>query len=133
MPTVNNRTKERELLQMRRRGADIVSTVEQGFMYIRLGGCSGMPIRYCRIHLRRPKKSLEAKAHATIVQIAHIACALAPDSIDELLELPSRQLGRLLKAMLRRALKRNRKRGFRRRRTKIRVFRRTDRLLANGD
>ncbi|MCO1380735.1 hypothetical protein [Burkholderia multivorans] len=133
MPTVNKRAKARELLQMRRRGADIVSTVDQGFEYIRLGGCSGVPIRYCRIHLRRPRKNLEAKAHATIVQIAHIAGALAPDSIDEALELPSRELGRLLKAMLRRALKKNRKRGFRRRRPKVRVFLGTDKLLANGD
>ncbi|MFX1763414.1 hypothetical protein PWP93_12560 [Paraburkholderia sp. A1RI-2L] len=133
MQTVNNRTKARELLQMRRRGADIVPTVDQGFMYMRLGGRSGMPIRYCRIHLRRPKRNLEAKAHATIVQIAYIACSLAPDSIDEVLELPSRQLGRLLKAMLRRALKKNRKRGFRRRRPKSGVFRGTGKLLPIRD
>lgn len=131
MPTVNDRTKARELLQTRRRGADIVPTVGQGFMYMRLGGRSGVPIRYCRIHLRRPKKNLEAKAHATIVQIAYIVCVLAPDSIDEVLELPSRQLGRLLKAALRRALKKNRKRGLRR--PKSRVFRGTDKLLSNGD
>ncbi|HDR9355875.1 hypothetical protein [Burkholderia multivorans] len=133
MPTVNDRTKAGELLEMRHRGADIVPTVDQGFMYVRLGGCRGTPIRYCRIHLRRPKRKLEANAHATIVQIAYIAQSLAPDSIDEVLELPSRQLGRLLKAMLRRALKKNRKRGFRRRRPKSQVFRGTDKLLPIRD
>ncbi|MGF6730800.1 hypothetical protein OKW50_002881 [Paraburkholderia youngii] len=129
----NKRMKARELLQVRRRGADIVPAVAERFMQIRLGGYSGMHIRYRGVRLRRPKRKLEAKAHSTIVQIAHIACSLAPGSIDEVLELPSRQLGRFLKAMLRRALKINRKRGFRRRRPKSGVFRGTSTPLPNRD
>lgn len=91
--------------------------------YIRAGGKSGARIRYCRIRVGRPTKGLNDKARAKIARMAYMIYMLAPDSVDTILTMPSGQLGRLVKAAVRRARISKHTRGLVRRRPASTVFR----------
>jgi hypothetical protein len=80
--------------------------------YIRASGLSGARIRYHRISIRRPARSLKVKARAKIARLAYMVCALAPNVADQILELPSWRVGRMVKAALRRTRKTTRKQRF---------------------
>ena len=84
--------------------------------YIRLVGRSGH-IRYHRIGGRRAN-SVGAEAQRAVARLAYAVCTISPDAAGEILALPSRQVGHVVKAMLRRARKTAHKRAcFRRRQT----------------
>jgi hypothetical protein len=80
--------------------------------YIRAGGLSGARIRYHRIGVGRPARCLKAKVQAKIARLAYMVCALAPNVADQILELPSWRVGRMVKTALRRTRKTARKRRF---------------------
>ena len=71
--------------------------------YIRVDGKSGARIRCRRISVGRHTKGLNVKSRAKIARMAYMICVLAPDSVDTILTMPSRRLGRLVKAVMRRA------------------------------
>lgn len=69
--------------------------------YIRAVEQSGR-IRYHRIHLGRRAARLAEKAQP-VTRLAYALCAVSPDAAVEVLTLPPRQVGRIVKAMLRHA------------------------------
>jgi hypothetical protein len=85
--------------------------------YFRTGGQGSARIRYHRVDIRRPGKRLGAKMRREIVLIAYMICTLAPDDAKTILKLPSRRVGRMLKAALQRSQKSGCRRRSRRRRT----------------
>lgn len=99
--------------EMRRRAVGLTDV-----RYFRTGGQDSVGIRYRRVSLRLRGKRLGAKMRREIVLIAYMICALAPDEANTILKLPSRDVGRILKAALRRSQKSvHRGRFFKRRRT----------------
>jgi hypothetical protein len=90
--------------------------------YLRLVGRRGR-VRYRRIGIGRRTKRIGAKAQQTVTRLAYAVCTLSPDAADEILALPSRQVGRMVKAALRRARKTAHRRGFFRRRPSSCVLR----------
>jgi len=98
-----------------RRNANLGSQVSRvAATYIRLVEQSGR-IRYHRIGGRRAN-NVGVEAQQTIARLAYAVCTLSPDAAGEILALPSTQVGKVVKAMLRRARKKAPKRGFFRRR-----------------
>jgi hypothetical protein len=73
--------------------------------YLRSGGQGGARIRYRRMGVGRPAKVLGAEMSRKIAQVAYMICMRAPDEADSILELPSRRVGRMFKAALRRTQK----------------------------
>lgn len=109
---------------VKRRGIEPIPTAgDQAVSYIRVGGASSARICYRRAGAGRPTRHINAKADAKIARLAYMVCTLAPDAVDEVLAMPSRRLGRLVKAALRRAKKTSRKRGHFRRRPRSQVLR----------
>jgi hypothetical protein len=85
--------------------------------YVRAGGKGSIRIRYRRIGVGWKGKKLDAKMEGKISRIAYIICTLAPDEADIILERPSRRVGRVLRAVLRRTQEAVRRRRLRRRPT----------------
>jgi hypothetical protein len=76
--------------------------------YIRAVEQSGR-IRYHRIRPGRRAARLGAKAQ-TVTRLAYVLCTVSPDAAAEVLTLPPRQVGRIVKAMLRHARRTPRRR-----------------------
>ena len=109
---------------LRRRSADMVALADDvGLTCIRVGGRNGVRVHYRHIGVGRLERGLNARARAQLTRLAYRLCMLAPDVLDEVLEQPSRRLGHLVKASLRRAQKTGCKRSRFRRRPRSRVFR----------
>jgi hypothetical protein len=89
--------------------------------YIRSIGEQGR-ISYHRISMGRRASRLGAKAQH-VTRFAYAICTISPDAAAEILTLPPRQVGRIVKAVLRRARKTARKRVFFRRRMNSCVLR----------
>ena len=89
--------------------------------YIRSVEQSGR-IRYHRIGTGHRASRLGAKAQC-VTRLAYAVCTISPDAAAEILTLPSRQVGRIVKAMLRRARRTPRRRVFFRRRPDTCVLR----------
>lgn len=71
--------------------------------YIRSIGEHGR-ISYHRIGVGRRANKLGAKAQH-VTRLAYAICTISPDAAAEILTLPPRQVGRIIKAVLRRARK----------------------------
>ena len=110
-----NRTLKRRDANPGLRGSDRAAT------YIRAVGQSGR-IHYHRIHLGRRAVRLGAKAQP-VTRLTYVLCAVSPDAAAEVLTLPTRQVGRIVKAMLRHARRTPRRRILFRRRPDSRVLR----------
>lgn len=121
--TTPDKRKMRERRPLHKRGTVAGPVPIVGYRrasYLRLGGLSGIPIRYHRIGARQPTSALDTRTREGIFQLACIVCKLPADSIDEIFGLPSRTLGRLIKTMLRCSFKANPARGAARRRPRRR-------------
>lgn len=70
--------------------------------YVRAGGKGSIRIRYRRVAAGWQGKKLDAKMEGKIARIAYMICALGPDEADIILELASRRVGRVFKAVRRR-------------------------------
>lgn len=73
--------------------------------YLRSGGRGGTRIHYRRMGVGRPAKGLSAEMSRKIAHVAYLICMRAPDEANSILERPSRRVGRMFKAALRRAQK----------------------------
>jgi len=91
--------------------------------YLRSGGRSGTRICYRRMGAGRPTKGLNARVRGKVARVAYMIYMLAPDVADTILTLPSRRVGRMFKAALRRTQKSAHKRRCFRRRPTSCVFR----------
>jgi hypothetical protein len=91
--------------------------------YLRSGGRSGARICYRRMGVGRPTKRLSAKVRGKVARVAYMIYMLAPEVADTILALPSRHVGRMFKAALRRTQKSAHKRRCFRRRPTSCVFR----------
>ncbi|MDB5784800.1 MAG: hypothetical protein JWQ50_4715 [Caballeronia mineralivorans] len=91
--------------------------------YLRSGGRSGTRICYRRMGVGRPTKRLNAKVRGKVARVANMIYMLAPDVADTILALPSRRVGRMFKAALRRTQKSAHKRCCFRRRPTSCIFR----------
>lgn len=109
---------------LRRRSVDMVPLADDlGLTCIRVGGRNGVRVHYRHIGVGRLETGLSAKARAQLTRLAYRLCMFAPNVLDEVLEQPSRRLGHLAKASLRRAQKTGCKRRLFSRRPRSRVFR----------